>query len=140
MCIRLECVSSVTDGILSDCVPIGGSHRRSWICIAGFVGVLGFVGLGLVGDGGDPDIVKYLIFLTNLSTAFSDVCTDALMAAYAKLQSDTGSGDLQSLCWMSYAIGGILSNLFAADVYHYFAPYTGPMFFVWCVAQQSPSR
>ena len=131
MCLRSAAPAS--DGILSDCLPIAGSHRRSWICIAGFVGIIGFVGLGLIGDGGDPDTVKYFIFLTNLSTAFCDVCTDALMAAYAKLQSETGSGDLQSLCWMSYAIGGIMSNFFAADVYHFFAPYTSPMFFLWCV-------
>ena len=114
-------------------VPIGGSHRRSWICIAGIIGIIGFVGLGFMGDGGDPEtvtMVKYLIFLTNLSTAFCDVCTDALMTSYAKLQTATGSGDLQSVCWMSYAVGGILSNLFAADLYHFFAPYTGPMFFI----------
>lgn len=119
-------------GILSDCVPIFGSHRRSWIIVTALVGVLGFIGLGFMGDGGDDKsvaMVKWLILATNLSTAFCDVCTDALMTAYAKLQPASGAGDLQSLCWMAYGIGGILSNLFAANLYHGFAPSTmGPWF------------
>ena len=88
-------------GLLSDGVPIAGSHRRSYIFLAGLFGVIGFVGMGLIADdGANPDLVMYLLALTTLSTAFCDVCTDALVAANAKLESEAGAGNLQSLCWV----------------------------------------
>eukprot|EP01047_Picozoa_sp_COSAG01_P001335 COSAG01_NODE_30_length_36127_cov_41.433234_9_plen_96_part_00 len=38
-------------GMMSDSVPIMGSHRRAYICLSGLVGVVGFVGMGtLCGD------------------------------------------------------------------------------------------
>ena len=104
-------------GITSDCVPILGSNRRSYICLAGILGCIGFVGLGLLGNGADAGTVTALLFLTQLSTAFCDVCTDALVAANAKLESEEGAGNLQSLCWMSLGLGGMFSNLFAGPIF-----------------------
>ena len=63
--------------------------------------MLGFVGLGLLGDAADPTTVLWLLFLTQLSYAFTDVCCDALVAANAKVESEHGAGNLQSLCWMA---------------------------------------
>lgn len=124
-------------GILSDCVPIFGSHRRSYICLAGLIGTLAFIGLGLLGDGSSyqdkselVNIVKWLVLITSLSTAFCDVCTDALVAANAKMESENGAGNLQSLCWFSLAVGGIISNLFAGTLYNAFAPSTRMPFFL----------
>jgi hypothetical protein len=124
-------------GILSDCVPILGSHRRSYICLAGLIGTLAFIGLGLLGDASSyedkqdlVDIVKWLVLITSLSTAFCDVCTDALVAANAKMESQNGAGDLQSLCWGALAVGGITSNLFAGTMYNAFAPSTRIPFFL----------
>lgn len=123
-------------GILSDCVPIWGSHRRSYICLAGLIGTLAFIGLGLLGDGSSyedknelVDIVKWLVLITALSTAFCDVCTDALVAANAKMESENGAGNLQTLCWGALALGGIISNLFAGTMYNTFAPSTRLPFF-----------
>eukprot|EP01043_Picozoa_sp_COSAG02_P022714 COSAG02_NODE_1188_length_14002_cov_10.571244_10_plen_645_part_00 len=123
-------------GILSDCVPILGSHRRAYICLAGLIGTLAFISLGLLGDGSSyedkndlVDIVKWLVLITSLSTAFCDVCTDALVAANAKMESESGAGDLQSLCWGALAVGGIISNLFAGTMYNAFAPSTRLPFF-----------
>jgi hypothetical protein len=81
------------------------------------LGMLGFLGLGLLGNGADPGTVTALLFLTQLSTAFCDVCTDALVAANAKLESEEGAGNLQSLCWMALGVGGMLSNLFAGPIF-----------------------
>lgn len=36
-------------GMLSDAVPLRGSHRRAYIALAGLLGVLGFLGLGMLG-------------------------------------------------------------------------------------------
>ena len=107
-------------GMMSDAIPIGGSNRRSYIALAGFFGTLGFIGLGLGGNMADPTTVTYLLLLTQLSTAFCDVCTDALVAANAKLESEEGAGNLQSLCWMSLGIGGMMSNIFAGYMFEAF--------------------
>jgi hypothetical protein len=122
-------------GIASDCVPIMGSHRRSYIMIAGLIGVWGFIGLGtLCGDKADTSVslVKWLMMLTSLSTALCDVCTDALVAANAKLESETGAGNLQSLCWASYAVGAFCANMFAGNIYNLW-PSTRPCFLL-CAA------
>ena len=118
-------------GIMSDCLPIWGSHRRSYIALAGLLGTFAFIGLGLQGDAGNgasKDVVKYLFLLSSLSTAFCDVCTDALVAANAKMESEAGAGNLQSLCWLALGVGGMLSNLFAGTFYGMFASTQVPFF------------
>lgn len=121
-------------GMFSDFVPIMGSHRRSYIMLSGFVGALGFFGLSAVaGDQSESTsvtTVQWLLLLTNLSTAFCDVCTDALVAANAKMESETGAGDLQSLCWASLAVGGLLSSLLAGNLYDTLAPSVRPCYFL----------
>ena len=87
-------------GLLSDGYPLFGFHRRSYIMMAGAVGVVGFIGTGMLGNDADPSTVQFLLMLTTLSIAFCDVCTDALVASNAKLESETGAGNLQSLCWV----------------------------------------
>ena len=88
-------------GLMSDGYPLFGFHRRSYIMMAGAVGVIGFLGTAMLGNDADPGTVQFLLMLTTLSIAFCDVCTDALVASNAKLESETGAGNLQSLCWVS---------------------------------------
>jgi hypothetical protein len=87
-------------GLMSDGYPLFGFHRRSYIMMAGAVGVIGFLGTAMMGNDADPGSVQFLLMLTTLSIAFCDVCTDALVASNAKLESETGAGNLQSLCWV----------------------------------------
>ena len=103
---------------MSDGFPVFGFHRRSYIFLAGAVGVVGFVGMGVIGgDLADPSLVTFFLFLTTLSIAFCDVCTDALVAANAKLESEAGAGNLQSLCWASLGFGGMVISLLAGPLY-----------------------
>ena len=108
-------------GVMSDTLPIGGSNRRSYIALAGFLGIAGFIGLYFVslGDLGPDQVqaVTVLLLLTNLSTAFCDVCCDALVATNAKMESEAGAGNLQSLCWMMLGVGGAISRLGAGQLY-----------------------
>jgi MFS family permease len=104
-------------GMMSDALPIKGSNRRSYIFLAGVLGVAGFIGLGSCGDMAAPSTVLWFLFMTQLSTAFCDVCTDALVAENAKLESESGAGNLQSLCWCALGVGGILSSMCAGYVY-----------------------
>ena len=106
-------------------------------------------------------MVMILLLLTNLSTAFCDVCCDALVATVwaplrrlgglcishgrstfydgflkalrtlngesecfqpgqnAKMESEAGAGNLQSLCWMALGIGGMISRICAGQLYEW---------------------
>ena len=113
-------------GMMSDACPIRGSRHRIYIVLSGVVGVIGFVGLGtFCGDRSDHTsvlMVKWLLMLTSLSTAFCDVCADAMVATKAKLETEVGSGNLQSLCWCAYGVGGLLGSLVSSRLLLIFSP------------------
>lgn len=59
-------------------------------------------------------MITTVLMINSVSTAFTDVVTDALMVAESRLDKVHGSEDLQTLCWLFVSIGGILGMIGAA--------------------------
>jgi hypothetical protein len=93
-------------GLISDCLPIYGRHRKPYLLLSGAVGVVGW--LVLTAAPLSTSLAATMLLFTNLSTAFADVIVDAMVAAKARQDSASGAGDLQSLCWGALGLGGIM--------------------------------
>ena len=65
-------------GLISDNVPIFGSRRKSYLIICAIVQFVTMVILGLQHTNCER-LAAWMLFLSNLSIAFSDVIVDSLM-------------------------------------------------------------
>ncbi|GMI32124.1 hypothetical protein TeGR_g5299, partial [Tetraparma gracilis] len=112
-------------GLLSDALPLFGSRRKSYLILAGLVASLCNLLLSL------PSLRVYLheaygvpeagwalslLVLASACVALTDVVADGLVVAAAREPPAPGKGqvpltgpNLQSLCWGSAAVGGILA-------------------------------
>lgn len=115
-------------GFLSDGVPLFGYRRRSYLILAGLIGCLSYslVGnnfLGLLeGDAVIPATVGALI-ISSGCIAFSDVVADGIVVEKTRDSKDPKvAGGLQSLCWGSAAIGGLLSAYFSGSLLEMMKP------------------
>lgn len=101
-------------GFISDSFPLFGYRRRSYLILAGLLGAFSW---GLMATFVDDNIgAAVSIFLGSLSVAFSDVVVDSMVVERARGESQDISGSLQSLCWGSSAIGGIVSAYFSGSL------------------------
>lgn len=138
-------------GFLSDGFPILGYRRRSYLVLAGIVGCLSWLSLGL-GAASTYSTVLLATILGSASVAMSDVVVDSIVversrgvpevangtpeaerdeAHSTKMGSidsaesdDSKGGNLQSLCWSSAAVGGILSAYFSGSLLTTVTPQT----------------
>ncbi|CAH2040581.1 unnamed protein product [Thlaspi arvense] len=98
--------------ILSDCVPIKGRRRIPYLMIATVLSLFPWLILGQ-----DSCIrssrVPLMVFLTvqNLGSAMADVVVDAMIAEAVRFERASFAGDLQSISWMTMALGGIFGSL-----------------------------
>ena len=65
-------------GLISDNVPILGSRRKSYLIISAIMQFLTMMVLGLQ-HSQTEELATWMLFLSNLSIAFSDVIVDSLM-------------------------------------------------------------
>lgn len=101
-------------GFISDSFPLFGYRRRSYLILAGLLGAFSW---GLMATFVDDNIgAAVSIFLGSLSVAFSDVVVDSMVVERARGESQDISGSLQSLCWGSSAVGGIVSAYFSGSL------------------------
>ena len=99
-------------GFVSDAVPLFGYRRKSYLALCGVIGTVGGVALATVVD--DVPSAAIAFTLGTLSTAFADVVIDGVVVARAReSESPAASGALQSLCWGSVALGGVLSAYYS---------------------------
>jgi folate/biopterin transporter len=99
-------------GFLSDGFPLGGYRRRPYLMIAGFLGCGSWVFLGSLKFLHVPQekwLATLAIVLTSLSIAVADVIADSIVAERARQESYSQAGSLQSLCWSTLAVGGLLT-------------------------------
>ena len=101
-------------GFLSDGFPLLGYRRRSYLVIAGLVGCLSWLSLGLNYAQGTNSLIA-LIVLGSASVAVSDVVVDSVVVERSRTGKVEG-GELQSLCWGSAAVGGIISAYFSGSL------------------------
>ena len=94
-------------GFLSDGLPIFGYRRRSYLILSGMAGSAAWVALATVIHS--AWLATLAIALSSLSIAVSDVIVDSLVVERARGESVAQTGSLQSLCWGTSALGGLLT-------------------------------
>lgn len=125
-------------GFLSDGLPLFGYRRRSYLILCGLLGATSYTALGtnffgIYGDSGG-DIMNSVItvgsttislvqatvaafIISSACIAFSDVVADGIVVQRTRDSNDPKvAGGLQSLCWGSAAIGGLLSAYFSGSL------------------------
>ncbi|MCO5613556.1 hypothetical protein L7F22_067833 [Adiantum nelumboides] len=99
-------------GILSDCIPIKGSRRVSYLIISGVLSFVPWLLLGLFQTIRISAIyMTGLLTLQNLASAMADVVIDAMIAEAARKERAEYAGDLQSMSWFAMALGGMFGSV-----------------------------
>ncbi|XP_056682862.1 probable folate-biopterin transporter 4 isoform X2 [Spinacia oleracea] len=99
-------------GIISDCIPIRGRRRIPYLIISTVFSLVPWIILGLNASLRSSKL-PLMIFLTvqNIGSAMADVVADAMIAEAVRSERASFAGDLQSICMMSSAMGGIFGSL-----------------------------
>lgn len=108
-------------GFISDTFPLFGYKRKSYLIFSGLLGSISWAVLGniatlinngqILGDTISTYSSVFLVTLSSLGLAFSDVIVDAIVVSKSRDQDKAGS--LQSICWTASSIGGIISAYFS---------------------------
>lgn len=114
-------------GFLSDGFPLFGYRRRSYLILAGLIGSLSYFLLGsnFMGIFGDNVLQATIasLLVSSACVAFSDVVADGIVVQQTRESHDPKvAGGLQSLCWGSAAVGGLLSAYFSGSLLEVMTP------------------
>jgi len=138
-------------GFLSDGFPLFGYRRRSYLFLSGLLGCISWIAFGtIVHDTSsalvcviassasvaisdvvaDSIVVEQSRVINEESTAIQqkgeiyalDYIEEPVRTASSSEQSTSNSADLQSLCWGSAAVGGILSAYFSGSLLQVVSP------------------
>ncbi|NJP08151.1 MAG: folate/biopterin family MFS transporter [Leptolyngbyaceae cyanobacterium RU_5_1] len=109
-------------GFISDGLPILGYRRRPYLILSGALGTLSWVAMATVVDSAWAAVLA--IALSSLSVAFSDVIVDSIVVERARAESLGDAGSLQSLCWGTTALGGLLTAYFSGWLLQHFTTRT----------------
>ena len=60
------------------------------------------------------NLATWMLFLSNLSIAFSDVIVDSLMVIQARKYPNGGAEDLSAFSWTCMSVGGFFGSIAAA--------------------------
>ncbi|MBE9103046.1 folate/biopterin family MFS transporter [Vacuolonema iberomarrocanum] len=109
-------------GFISDGVPIFGYRRRPYLVLSGVLGSAAWIALATVVH--NAWMAGLIIALSSLSVAVSDVIVDSLVVERARNESQSAAGSLQSLCWGTSALGGLMTAYFSGALLEQFSPST----------------
>jgi folate/biopterin transporter len=109
-------------GFISDGLPILGYRRRPYLILSGVLGFLAWLALATVVHSAWAAMLA--IALSSLSVAFSDVIVDSLVVERVRQESMADAGSLQSLCWGSSAVGGLVTAYFSGFLLEHFTTRT----------------
>ncbi|MDX2239628.1 MAG: folate/biopterin family MFS transporter [Leptolyngbyaceae cyanobacterium bins.302] len=109
-------------GFISDGLPIFGYRRRPYLILSGLLGALSWIALATIVHSAWGAMLA--IALGSLSVAFSDVIVDSLVVERARVESVGDAGSLQSLCWGTSALGGLLTAYFSGSLLEHFSTRT----------------
>ncbi|EEC76322.1 hypothetical protein OsI_13878 [Oryza sativa Indica Group] len=98
----------------SDSIPLFGYRRRSYLILSGLLGALSWSLMATIVD--DKYSAALSIILGSLAVAIADVVVDSMVVERARGEPQSTSGSLQSLCWGSSAIGGVMSAYFSGSL------------------------
>lgn len=116
-------------GFLSDGLPLFGYRRRSYLILAGILGSLSYLLLGndffgVFGyEASSLQATIASLLISSACVAFSDVVADGIVVQKTRDSKDPKvAGGLQSLCWASAAVGGLLSAYFSGSLLEIMSP------------------
>ncbi|MEP0924027.1 folate/biopterin family MFS transporter [Leptolyngbya sp. ST-U4] len=109
-------------GFVSDGLPLFGYRRRPYLILSGLLGTTAWVALATIVH--DVWSATAAIALGSLSVAFSDVIVDSLVVERARTESVQDAGSLQSLCWGSSALGGLITAYLSGILLEHFSNQT----------------
>jgi len=117
-------------GFLSDGFPLFGYRRRSYLVLAGLVGCFSYSAVGhdfwgLLGSGDNVAYTVGALVVSSACIAVSDVVADGIVVQKTRESAETDptlAGGLQSLCWGSAAVGGLLSAYFSGSLLEVMKP------------------
>jgi predicted MFS family arabinose efflux permease len=95
-------------GLLSDLVPLLGSHRRSYLLVTTAIAALGWLTLALL-PAYPWGLTLAMLGLTGLGLAFTDVLCDAVMVEEGKARGLTGR--FQSVQWAAIYGASLVSGV-----------------------------
>jgi hypothetical protein len=107
-------------GFISDSVPLLGYRRRSYLVLCGLLSASSWAALGTVVDSTAGAVAAMVA--GSLGTAFSDVVVDSIVVERARGEPAATAGALQSLCWGSAAVGGIISAYWSGALVQEWGP------------------
>lgn len=106
-------------GLVSDCIPLLGYRRKTWLMLVNLVGASGFLWLAGLTDSGSLIVA---LTLTALGTAASDVIIDALMVEKG---AETGlTAQFQGTQWFWFKIAAVVTALSGGFFAAHFRPST----------------
>lgn len=98
-----------------------GSRRKSYLVIGALVQFLTMIILGFQHKE-DETLATWMLFLSNLSIAFSDVIVDSLMVIQSRKYPDEGAEELNSFSWSCMSMGGLIGSITAAFLTQHYEP------------------
>ncbi|CAA2969744.1 probable folate-biopterin transporter 4 [Olea europaea subsp. europaea] len=99
-------------GILSDCIPIRGRKRIPYLVLATLLSLFPWLILSLsISLRSSSMPLMILLTVQNMGSAMADVVIDAMIAEAVRSERTSFAGDLQSISWMTMALGGICGSL-----------------------------
>jgi len=105
-------------GFLSDALPLFGSHRRSYLVLAGFLGSGAWLYLASGAQAAAAIIAGATV--ASLAVAVADVVADSIVVERTRAAEELGdrtvAGSLQSSCWLAQALGGLASAYFSGSL------------------------
>lgn len=96
-------------GLLTDFVPLAGSHRRGYLLLTTAAASIGLMVIYFLPLSADATLLLLLLLPAALAIAFSDVVVDALMVETGQPQGTTGR--LQSIQWASIYAATIVTGV-----------------------------
>lgn len=109
-------------GFLSDGLPILGYRRRPYLILSGLLGAISWISLATIVH--TPTQATLALALGSLSVAVGDVIVDSLVVERARGESQANAGSLQSLCWGTSAVGGLITAYFSGLLLEHFTTRT----------------
>lgn len=106
-------------GFISDGLPLFGYRRRPYLILSGVVGTASWLVLALYVHSAWAATLT--ITVSSLAIAVSDVIVDSIVVERARSESVKDAGSLQSLCWGSTALGGLLTAYFSGFLLEHFS-------------------
>jgi MFS family permease len=102
-------------GLISDFVPLAGTHRKSYLVLTSALTALGLLGLYVfpVADGARNVLLACLLIPT-AAVAFADVAADALMVERARPAGLTGR--FQAVQWASMYAAGVVAGVVGGEL------------------------